>query len=186
VVVVRVAVYGNGGHGRDIAATLPDFAGFMDDDPERAELAAVPGEYEVIIGVNDGRTRRELEHDLNAAGIRFHDLGRWVHPDASVGPAVHLGAHTHVNAGAFLTRCIIGDFCTIGPNATICGDVIIGQDVVIGAGAVICDRVEICSGVTIAANATVPPKTVISKPGTYIGSPARMKPSYYVNGRAVA
>lgn len=182
--MVRVAVYGNGGHGRDIAATLPNFAGFMDDDPERAELAAVPGEYEVIIGVNDGRTRRELEHDLNEAGIRFHDLGRWVHPDASVGPAVHLGAHTHVNAGAFLTRCILGDFVTVGPNATICGDVIIEQNVTIGAGAVIRNLVNITHDVVIGAGAVV--TADITQPGTYVGVPAKKQATYYVNGRAVA
>ena len=169
--MVRVAVYGNGGHGRDIAATLPDFAGFMDDDPERAELAAVPGEYEVIIGVNDGRTRRELEHDLNAAGIRFHDLGRWVHPQANVGPSVHLGAHTHVNAGAFLTRCTLGDFVTVGPNATICGDVIIEQNVTVGAGAVIRNLVNITHDVVIGAGAVV--TSDITQPGTYVGVPAK-------------
>ena len=99
---------------------------------------------------------------------------------------MHLGAHTHVNAKATLTRCILGDFCTVGPGANICGDVIIGQDVVIGAGATICDRVEICSGVTIGANAVVPPLTKITQPGTYVGVPAKKQPSYYVNGRAVA
>jgi UDP-perosamine 4-acetyltransferase len=148
-----VVIFGNGGHGQDIAATVTGGVSFLDDNPRR------------IIGVNDSATRRKLADRLGWKG------GAWAHPAANIGPAVTLGEHTHINAGAFLTRCTLGDFVTVGPNATICGDVTIGDDVMIGAGAVIRNLLTIGDGAVIGAGAVVV-KDV--PPGvTVVGNPAR-------------
>ena len=131
---MKVAVWGAGGHGHDIAATLDDFAGFVDDDPERGELPPC-GDYELILGMNDPHARYDRwRRTLN---FRWHNDGVWVHPAANVGPSVKLGQHTHVNAGAFLTRCTVGEFCSIAPNATVLGDVTLGDRVMVGANATI-------------------------------------------------
>ena len=175
----RVAVYGAGGHGHDIAATLDDFAGFIDDNPDLSELPAL-GDYELLLGMNDpqvryGKWRMTL-------GFRWHNDGVWVHPAANLGPSVKLGQHTHVNAGAFLTRCAVGEFCTIAPNATVLGDVTLGDRVFVGANATIRNLVSVCSNVVIGAGAVVTKD--ITEPGTYVGVPAvnTLPPCYRNNG----
>lgn len=158
------AVYGAGAHGQDIAHDLgPNFAGFADDNIDYPPVDCPPHLW--IVGVNDGQTRQII------AEREGFTLGMWVHSRALVGPDVAFGVHTHVNAGAFLTRCQLGDYCTVGPNATICGDVTIGHRVTIGAGATIRNLVTVCDDVTIGAGATV--VRSILEPGVYVGTPAR-------------
>ncbi len=159
-----VVIFGNGGHGQDIASTFAH-ADFLDDDIERCTFKPRNGLVRFIIGVNDSRTRRAIAERLEWVG------GTWVHPRAIVGPEVKTGQHTHINAGAFLTRCTLGDFVTVGPNATICGDVTIGDDVMIGAGAVIRNLLTIGDGAVIGCGAVV----VEDVPAgvTVVGNPAR-------------
>lgn len=159
-----ILIHGYGAHGKDIASDLTGKGREVVwcDDPNTGFI----GHYDrVVVGVNNGHTRQDI------AERKGYDRGQWVHNDASVGPDVHLGQHTHVNAGAFLTRCTLGDFCTVGPNATICGDVTIGNLVTIGAGAVIRNLLTICDDVTIGCGAVVVKD--ITEPGTYVGNPAR-------------
>lgn len=165
----RVAVWGAGGHGLDIASTLPNFVGFYDDDPARNELPGPVGDWELLAGVNNPQARCRLVQ--GAAEAEWHDHGRWIHPRAELVTQVSLGDHTHVHAGAFLTRCTVGDFCTIAPNATVLGDVTIGDRVLVGANATVRNLVRICSDVVIGAGAVVTKD--ISQPGVYVGSPAR-------------
>ncbi len=167
--MVRVAVYGAGGHGHDIAATLEDFAGFIDDDPERNELPGLAGDYELLVGVNDPTARYRIVRRM--LGYRWHDRGRWIHPRAEVGPSVTIGEHTHIHAGAFLTRSVVGNFCTIAPSATILGDVTIGDRVLVGANATVRNLVTICDDVVVGAGAVVAGN--ITDPGIYVGTPAR-------------
>lgn len=165
--MTRVAVYGAGGHGHDIAATLEDFAGFVDDDPERSEIPA-DGDYELLLGMNEPGFRW-LRWRANPS-LPWHNDGIWIHPAANLGPSVRLGPHTHINAGAFLTRCTVGKCCTIAPNATVLGDVTLGDRVFVGANATIRNLVNITHDVVIGAGAVV--VSDITEPGTYVGVPA--------------
>ena len=162
-----VVIFGNGGHGQDIAADLLGTykrTHFLDDDPRRETRDPIPECTLRIIGVNDSRARRKLAERLGWRG------GHWQHRRATVSSSV-IGEHTHINAGAFLTRCTLGDFVTVGPNATICGDVTIGDDVMIGAGAVIRNLLTIGDGAVIGCGAVV----VEDVPAgvTVVGNPAR-------------
>lgn len=169
-VVNDIVIFGNGAHGRDIAFDLigPRIS-FMDDDPTKCDQLTVRlyrrGQTLRIVGINDSATRRRVAERLG------WDHGAWVHRAALIGLDVRYGKHTHVNAGAFLTRCTLGDFVTVGPNATICGDVTIGNDVMIGAGAVIRNLLTIGDGAVIGAGAVV----VEDVPAgvTVVGNPAR-------------
>lgn len=188
-----MAIYGAGGHGRDIADTMGYyFGGFVDDNPD-IDCKRAEGDYWIrYIGINDPAGRRALAERLgwepreprlhqiktrqDSSRMYRHDVhwrcrGTWVHPDASIGPDVWVGEHTHINANAFLTRCVLGDFVTIGPGATVCGDVTIGNDVQIGAGAVVKNLITIGDGATIGCGAVVIRDV---EPGdTVAGNPAR-------------
>lgn len=160
-----VVIFGNGGHGKDIATSLPLYkCHFLDDDPQRNE--AFDGEpYRRIVGINDSATRRAVTQRLGWTDTT------WYPDTAEIGCDVYLGEGVHVNAGVFLTRCTLGDFVTVGPNATICGDVTIGDDVMIGAGAVIRNLLTIGAGAVIGCGAVV----VEDVPAgvTVVGNPAR-------------
>ena len=165
-----VVIFGNGGHGRDIAADLQHTiwdlnVWFLDDDPAKSH--AIPDDWRVdFIGINDSATRRRISERLGKRA----KWSAWVCEGAHISD-VTMGRHCHINAGAFLTRCTLGDFVTVGPNATICGDVTIGDDVMIGAGAVIRNLLTIGDGAVIGAGAVVV-KDV--PPGvTVVGNPAR-------------
>lgn len=171
-----VVIFGNGGHGRDIAASFSGRVQFRDDDPGKChgEKPRPRKGIAYIIGVNDPKERATIYRRLRGPLGRYRHLwdgGRWVHPSASVDATATVGIHTHINAGAFLTRCTIGDFVTVGPNATICGDVTIGDRCMIGAGAVIKNMVTIGNDVTVGCGAVV----VNDLPDgvTVVGNPAR-------------
>ena len=177
----KVALFGLGGHGKDIASDLDDgrtiITGWDDSDPDTAaqldhlDLSVFA---HCIVGINDPATRRRVAERLGWV------FGQWVHRRAVVGPDVMYGAHTHINAGAFLTRCTLGDFVTVGPNATICGDVTIGDGCLIGAGAVVKNLVTIGDGVTVGAGAVV----VADVPDgqTVVGNPAKPIPRFNLTG----
>lgn len=160
------SIHGHGAHGRDIAHDLAGcdvLVSWRDDGTGENDPCFSPAH--AIVGINDGHTRKRIAETCGYPG------GTWVHTRAIVGHGVTLGAHSHVNAGAFLTRCTLGSYCTVGPNATVCGDVTIGDLVTIGAGATIANLVTICDDVTIGAGAVVVDS--ITEPGIYVGVPAR-------------
>lgn len=65
----------------------------------------------------------------------------------------------------------ISDFTTIAPNAVVLGNSDIGKYCYIGSNSTILPNISICDNVIIGAGAVVTKK--ISKPGTYIGIPAK-------------
>lgn len=165
------AILGAGGHGRDIAYDL-GVSELYDDNPKLGFLPTCSfdgGRF--VIGINDPRTRKVVAAALQRRGVTAD--GVWVHKRAVIGPDVTLGRHTHVNAGAFITRSTLGEFCTVSPNATVCGDVRVGDLVTIGAGATVCQFAVIGDGATIGAGCVIPPGTNVPPGETWVGVPGR-------------
>ncbi len=163
--IVDVIVFGVGGRGRECggivraleAAAAPvRLRGFVDDAPgsldlERIFRLGVPflGRLEevvaggerpsVTVGVGSGSVRRRLATRIEALGL---DSPVLVHPNATVGLDVTLGAgstvfagarlttnirlgrHAHVNQGVTVGHdCVLDDFATVNPAAAISGNV---------------------------------------------------------------
>lgn len=186
-----VAVVGGGGHGHDlalIATANEQRTVFYDDDPARGN--PIEGScLGYMVGINDPAARAFMVDRLTRLGWATK---AWLnpsfqHPSAvvtdvcaaegiAVGPLASvlssdLRAHTHIGAGAHITRATIGSFVTIAPGATVCGDVTIGDRTMIGAGAVIKNLLHIGCDVTIGCGAVV----VADVPDgtTVLGNPAR-------------
>ena len=193
-------IVGDGGHARDIAAyaeyvtatTTPVAVVHRSHHRD-----VTPGdEYgpHFILGMNDAQDRFAVSVELGGPGLSvIASSTRWrllipedwkarkpylssaagvvVAPGVTMLTEVALGSGVHVNGGAFLTRCSIGEFTTIGPNATICGDVTIGARCMIGAGAVIKNLVQIGNDVTVGAGAVVIDDVPDGQ--TVVGVPAR-------------
>ena len=152
------AIYGSGG--AEESASLLGVAFIADGQG----LEALPT-GEVLLALGDNAERRRVFEELA-------DLGRTpttlVHPDATTGPLVELGAGTLVSPGARITANVrvgrgglvhtsavlshddvLGDFVTVSPSATLCGGVTLGDGAWIAAGA------TLLPGVTVGANAVV-------------------------------
>lgn len=137
---------GDGGHARDILATLDDrywgvSAHHLEDD--------IDPYTEYIIGINDPQLRYKIAQEFG-----WDDLP-WRHPHSYVGPECSWGPGTHINYAVSMTRTRIGHHTTIAPGVTICGDVTIGDRVFIGAGATIINLITIGDDAYIRAGSVV-------------------------------
>lgn len=137
------ALIGDGGHARDIRATI----GFISYTVRHHCEFDWNGPY--IIGVNDCQLRAKI-----AAEIGRPD-DPWVHPDAYMGPGTGVDYGAHINYRVGMTRTEVGSHSTICPGVTIAGDVTIGERVFVGAGATIGNLLTIGDDVVIGAGAVI-------------------------------
>lgn len=163
-----VVIYGAGGHGHDLAEVVRacgHTVTFVDDDEAKAR-PFVGGNY--LIGVADPYTRVSMDRwPDNLPGAFAHPsvvgvpaldcfhYGAVIAAGCTIGPDVRLGRHTHIGAGATLTRTTIGDYCQVAPGVDIAGDVTIGDRVFIGVGATVANLVTIGDDAVIGAGSVV-------------------------------
>lgn len=195
----QLIIIGAGGHGKVVAdcAVKNGYEKiiFLDDNKNmihcgKYEVIGTSKEIEkmygdVIVAVGDSSFRRRLQ-----MGIDESRLVTLIHPKATVGEDVKIGAGTVVVAGAVINPgsrigkgvivntastidhdCIIGDFVHIAVGAHLAGGVEVEDDTWIGAGAVINNNLHICSSCMLGAGAVVVKN--IEETGTYVGVPAK-------------
>lgn len=191
----RIAIVGCGGFGREVHAILQavrtdsdviEFVGFFDDNPDElnltrvaalgarvagtvADLAGLPEDVEAVIGVGSGAARVALAARL--AGRRFATL---VHPEATLGTAIRLGAgaviapgsrlstnirvgdHVHIDQGCTVGHDTeLGEFSRLNPSACVSGSVRIGPGALIGANATVLQCLTVGSRSVVGAGAVV-------------------------------
>jgi len=184
-------VYGSSGHAKavlDAALRSGRFRviGLLDDDPARhgmtvlglrvlgAEAGLQPGDHagsQLVLAVGSNRDRQKLWQRLQSLGRTFACV---VHPSASVGQEVLLGAGTVVLAGAVINPgtvfgeqgivntggtvdhdCQIGAFVHVSPGAHLAGNVRVGALAHVGIGACVIPGITIGEGATVGAGAAV-------------------------------
>ncbi|MCC6887436.1 MAG: NeuD/PglB/VioB family sugar acetyltransferase [Hyphomicrobiales bacterium] len=102
------------------------------------------------------------------------DRGVFIGHHAHIGPLASIGRGALINTAAVVEHdCIVGAFSHVSVNATVAGKSRIGAFVFVGAGATIIDGLTVADHVIIGAGATVVDD--IDRPGTYVGSPARLR-----------
>lgn len=211
----QLVIVGAGGFGRETAdvveainAVSPeplwDLLGVVDDRPSDANLERLSkrglaylgtvkwllsnspgGRY--VVGIGAPAVRRGIADEMDSAGLLPATL---VHPAATMGSDVSLGAGTVVCAGSRITTnirvgrhvhvnpnvtighdTVLGDFVSLNPASSVSGDCSIGDGVLVGVGAVILNQVSVGPNTTVGAAACVvrdAPADVILK-----GVPAR-------------
>lgn len=194
-----LVIFGSGGMGREAHAIVealnanatdgPSFVGFIADWPEdRDKLAArglpflgSPSEawQRGVIGPGTGFTvavgnpaaRRRIHLDLLHRGL---DPVTLIHPSATIGPDVNIGAGSIICSGAQLTTWIslgvasivnigatishdvvVGDFVSVAPRASLLGRVRVGNSCEIHAGATVLPRVQLGDNCVVGAGAVV-------------------------------
>lgn len=204
-----VVLVGAGGLGRETLEAARacdegrrwDVVGFVDDDPDvAATVAGVPvlgptttlGELEakVLLCVAHPHRpagRRALATRLTLPASRHAVL---VHPDATLGSTVHVGAGSVVLAGTIATAdveigehvivmpgCVfthddrIGAFATFGAGVRLAGGVTVGETAYVGSGALVREGVTIGAGAVVGMGAVV--LHDIPAGEVWVGSPAR-------------
>lgn len=198
----KVIVFGCGGHARSIINTLHQFGLnieiiLVDDNAAVDEYilgCKVVQEYILnendgyIVAIGDNARRKDLYNLLidrmigcciavvsreSLVGMEVQiGMGTFIAPHCYIGPQVKIGNNTIVNSGSVIEHeVMVGNHTHIAPHVTICGRTRIGDNVFCGAGSTVVDKIYICDNVIIGAGTVV--KEDITKPGTYVGVPAR-------------
>lgn len=209
----RLIIIGCGGFGREVFALVEalraggsslEVEGFVDDAPSEVDLARVAAlgshviggvtdlaqrasPFESVVAIGSAQARIAITDRLQHAPVTWPSL---VHPQATIGAGVDLGAGSIVAAGARLSTnivvgrhvhidqnvtvghdCTLGDFSRLNPAACISGSVVVGEQVLVGANATVLPGLRAAAASVIGAGAVV----VRDVPGATIvkGVPAR-------------
>lgn len=204
----KLIVFGAGGHAKVVIDIIEQqgiyaIAGLLDDDPKhqgrnffgypvlgtRAALPALISAqlHHAIVTIGDNAIRAAVALLLDAQGWRCASA---VHPRASIGRGVEigagsvimagcvvnadttLGANVIVNTGATVDHdCRIGDAVHIAPGCHLCGGVSVGTGSLLGAGTTVTPGVGIGNKAIVGAGSTV--IRDVADGAKVSGSPAR-------------
>lgn len=189
---MKYALFGYGGHAREVAVQMKmDVTFFVDDDYANEFAKPIstfdPSEYYMMVAVADCRHRFDIVQKLPKETKYF----TFIHPttlimdkDIEIGIGSFIGAYsiltTNIKIGshAILNRgnhvghdSIIGDYFSAMPGAIVSGNVTIYDLVYMGTNSSIKEKTSVHSLVTIGSNATVVKN--IEEPGTYVGVPVK-------------
>ncbi|MBE3074012.1 MAG: NeuD/PglB/VioB family sugar acetyltransferase [Actinobacteria bacterium] len=209
----RLVIIGCGGFGREVFSLVEAFGavggtweveGFADDAPSDLDLVRVgdlgskvigtvsdlaerTSPFTAVVAVGSPQARIAITERLAGAPVTWAVL---VHPHATIGARVGIGAGSIVAAGARLSTnivvgrhvhvdqnvtvghdCVLGNFSRLNPQACISGSVVVGEQVLVGANATVLPGLRAGASSIIGAGAVV----VRDVPGSTVvkGVPAR-------------
>lgn len=192
---MKLALFGYGGHAREVATQIDeDITFFVDDEYVNGITKPVskfdPILYTMMVAVANSSHRYEIVQKLPKETTYF----TFIHPSAQImdtlDESIKLGEGTFIGANSILTTniiigkhailnrgnqighdCRIGDYFSAMPGAIVSGNVEIQDFVYMGTNSSIKERMSVYSLVTIGSNSTVV-KPII-EPGIYVGVPAK-------------
>jgi len=189
---MKLALFGYGGHAREVEAQINESLVFFVDDQYSNGIARPisefnPKNYKIMIAVSEPKERQRISNLLPKETQYFsfiHPTALVMSDDIEIGEGSFIGAysilttnikigkHTILNRGNQIGHDTkIGDYFSAMPGAIVSGNVIIGDNVYIGTNSSIREKIHISSEVKIGANACVVKN--IHSSGTYVGVPAK-------------
>jgi len=189
---MKLALYGYGGHAREVASQIDQEVTFFVDDEYSNDVAKPissfnPSEYAMMVAIGDSKTRFDIVQKLPKETIYFS----YIHPTAlilddniSIGSGCFIGAYciltTNITMGdhGILNRGVqighdtkIGTYFSAMPGSVVSGNVVIHDCVYLGTNSSIKENTSIHSLSTIGLNSGVVKN--IEEPGVYGGVPAK-------------
>lgn len=190
---MKLALYGYGGHAREVAAQIDQKITFYVDDEYAKGVAKPISEFNplthyMMVAVGNSKDRFDIVQKLPKETQYF----TFIHPTAlimdeniEIGEGsfigaysilttnIRLGKHVILNRGNHIGHdCKIGDYFSAMPGAIVSGNVTIYDCVYLGTNSSIKEKTSIHSLSTIGMNSGV--ISNIQEPGTYIGTPAKL------------
>lgn len=187
----EVIVFGSGGHAKVIIDIIEKqkqykLIGLIDPFKELSStrlnypILGNKGDYSIlnkvhggIVGIGDNWVRYEMTQLINQLAPNFQFI-TCIHPHATIGSDVQLGAGTVIMAGGVInsgtkigTSCIIntlssidhdchiGNFASLAPNTSTGGQTIIEEGTAIGIGTNIIHNIHIGEHTVVGAGSTV-------------------------------
>jgi len=191
---MKLALFGYGGHAREVAAQINKEITFFVDDEYVNEFSKPistfdPEVYLMMVAVADSQERKRIVEKLPKETTYFtfiHPTALIIDNNVEIGNGSFIGAYsiitTNIKIGehSILNRgnqighdTVIGDFFSAMPGAVVSGNVIIGEKVYMGTNSSIKEKLHVSSNVTIGSNGAVV-KNIITD-GVYVGVPVKFK-----------
>jgi sugar O-acyltransferase (sialic acid O-acetyltransferase NeuD family) len=188
---MKLALFGYGGHAREVATQINEPVEFFVDDEYSNEHAKPissfnPEKYLIMIAVADSKQRKRIVETLPNETKYF----TFIHPTAlTMGEDIEIGEGSFIGAYSILTTnirigkhgilnrgnqighdCIIGDYFSAMPGSIVSGNVTINDLVYMGNNSSIREKLSVHSLSTIGMNSAVVKH--IEETGVYVGCPA--------------
>jgi len=198
--VYKIAVYGAGGFGREVAMMLNEirhlnpsdhrvFEGFVDDFIVPDRVAVLENVSDVVIAVANPILRKKIAKQMKRFSFDFVPV---VHPSVYINESNKIGSGSVICAGTKITCGVVigefniinlnsvighdvttGSYCSIMPSANILGGVTLGNGVFVGTGAIIFQNVKVGTGAIIGAGSVVTKDITAGQ--KVMGVPARVR-----------
>jgi sugar O-acyltransferase (sialic acid O-acetyltransferase NeuD family) len=189
---MKLAIFGYGGHAKEVASQINDSVVFYVDDKYSNEYAKPiskfdPKKYKIIVAVSNPKDRERIVKLLPKETQFFsfiHPTSLIMSDNIEIGEGSFIGAysimttnikigkHTILNRGNHIGHdCFIGDFFSMMPGSIVSGTVNVGDRVYMGTNSTIIENKFISSDTTIGANTVIIEN--INTGGTYVGVPGK-------------
>ena len=189
---MKKAIFGFGGHAREVAAQIGgDFTFFVDDifcsSGSRPVSEFDPNEFEIMVAIADCNHRESIVNNLPAETKYFSFIhptvlimdnnieigeGSFIGAYSILTTKISIGKHSILNRGNHIGHdTLAGDFLSMMPGAIISGNVKTGRRVYLGTNSSIIEKISICDDVILGANSVT--VNNIEQEGTYVGVPSK-------------
>ena len=189
---MKLALFGYGGHAREVAAQINKPVEFFVDDEFSNDVAKPislfdPTTHLMMVAVADPNERKKIVQRLpeNTKYFTFiHPTVLTMSQDVEIGVGSFIGAYSILTTNITLGNHVIlnrgnqighdskiGDFFSAMPGAIVSGNVRISDCVYMGTNSSIKEKIVVNSDVIIGSNTTVV-KNILTG-GVYVGVPAK-------------
>tara|TARA_R110000772_G_scaffold98399_1_gene197789 strand:- start:1977 stop:2561 length:585 start_codon:yes stop_codon:yes gene_type:complete len=190
--MMNLALFGFGGHAREVACQIDKKVTFFVDDKYANEVAKSisefnPKEYLMMVAVADSKDRADIVNRLPKETSYFTFIhpsvqimdnnikigdGSFIGANSILTVNIKMGKHALLNRGNHIGHdCVIGDYFSMMPGSIVSGNVSIKDQVYMGTNSSINEKIHINSNVIIGSNGVVVKNT--NKPGVYVGVPTK-------------
>ena len=189
---MKLALFGYGGHAREVAAQIGEPVDFFVDDEFVNEFTKPisefdPKEYQIMVAVADPKERERIINRLpKETGLFsfvhpsvkildknvFIGRGSFIGVNCVLTTNIKIGKYALLNRGVHIGHdCEIGDYFSAMPNTVVSGNVKIGNNCYFGTNSTVIEKKEICDNVILGAGGVVIKN--ITEEGTYVGVPTK-------------
>ena len=189
---MKLALFGYGGHAKEVAAQIgQDVTFFVDDEYVNEVTKPIsefdPSEYVMMVAVSDCTDRSVIVNKLPKETEYFTFIhptalilddeiiigeGSFIGANSILTTNIQIGNHAILNRGNHIGHdCIIGNYFSAMPGSIVSGNVHIGNGVYLGTNSSVIEKKYLLHDIVIGANSVV--IRDITERGTYVGVPAK-------------